>query len=278
MRFYVSPLLFIMLLVLIACGYAVEALSYLAAIVMHEFCHAALAARLGYALNQMRLMPYGAGLTGEFEGVRPTDEIKIALIGPMSNLVAAVVFVALWWGFPVTYTLTAVFVEANLFTAIINLMPVFPLDGGRALLAALGIKHDRKKAYCIMRVIGYIVALLLVAMSGILIKKVNFSLIFMAIFIFLSTVIPDKRTKYERLYSMAFRREKIEKGLPIREIMVSERAPVYKLFRMLKGEVYTFFVIVDDNLQEVARISEGELEKISISCDHNISIRAAKNL
>ncbi len=278
LQFYFSPLLFVMLVVLVACGYALEAVSYFVAIVMHEMCHAAYAAKLGYALNRLRLMPYGAGLTGEFEGARNGDEIKIALIGPCSNLVVGVCVVALWWLWPSTYVYTDIFAYANVFTAAINLVPVFPLDGGRALLAALSMRYERRRVYRVMRIVGILFAGFLITMSVIILKRINFSFLFMAFFIFVSTIIPDKRCKYERLYSMAFRRAKIEKGLPIREIMVSDKTPIYKLFRMLKSDAYTGFVIVDDNLTVLGRISESELERLSATCEHNISIRQAKNL
>lgn len=267
-----------MLLVLIASGYALEACSYFLAVVMHELCHAALAARLGYALNAFKLMPYGASLTGDFEGAGGVDEIKIALIGPFSNLVAAVCFIALWWVFPSTYFITEIFVFANLFTAVINLTPIFPLDGGRALLAALSMKYSRRKVYAVMRIFGYIFSGILCIMSGIVYGKINFSFLLMAVFIFVSTIIPDKRCKYERLYSMAYRRSKIEKGLPIREVMVFSDTPVFKLIKMLKGEVYTRFVIVDTNMRKIGEVTETELERLSVGNDHNISIRQAKNL
>lgn len=278
LQFYFSPLLFIMLVVLVALGYAVEAISYFVAIVMHEMCHAAYAAKLGYVLNRLRLMPYGAGLTGEFEGARSGDEIKIALVGPCSNLVVAICVVAIWWLWPATYAFTDIFAYANLFTAIINLVPIFPLDGGRALLAALSFRFNRQRAYRVMRVAGCIFSVILGIMSVVILRKINFSFLFMSLFIFFSTVVPDKRCKYERLYSMAYRRAKIEKGLPMREIMISGNTPVYKLFRMLKGDVYTGFVLVDERLTILGRISERELEDLSATCDHNISIRQAKNL
>lgn len=267
-----------MLVVLVACGYAFEATSYFTAIVLHEMCHAALAAKLGYTLNQMRLMPYGAGLTGEFEGIRNRDEVAIALVGPLSNVAIAVCVIALWWLFPSVYTLTEIFVYANIFTAVVNLIPLFPLDGGRALLAICSMRFDRSRVYKIMRIIGGIIAVVLCAMSVILYRKVNFSFMFMSVFILLSTIIPDKRSKYERLYSMAYRRDKIEKGLPIRSIMVSQRISIYKMFRMLKSDVYTNFTVVDDRLSVVAHVSENDLESLCATLPHNISIQQAKNL
>ena len=133
-RWYVSPLLIVMIAALIACGYVFDCIIYFSTIVLHELAHAEVSLRLGYSLDRFALMPYGASLKGEFEGVRAKDEILIAVAGPLFNVVVAVICTALWWLVPTSYAFTDRLVAANVFTALFNLLPIFPLDGGRALL------------------------------------------------------------------------------------------------------------------------------------------------
>lgn len=275
LRLYVSPLLILMLAAAVAFGYAVEAVSYLAAVCMHELCHAAYAAKKGYTLNEFKLMPYGASLTGEFEGASMPDEIRIALIGPASNAAAAVLTVALWWIWPDTYFYTETFAAANVFTALINLVPVFPLDGGRALLAFLSRKHKRTSVYRVMRYAGLAVSLLLI---GTAFLPVNFSFLTLAVFILFSTVFPDKKCRYERLYALAYRREKIRTGLPVKEIMVFADAPLNKLLHMLSGGYFTRFSVVDAELRPIGTVTETELETLAAEYGHNISVYDAKFL
>lgn len=276
LRFYMSPLLLGMVAVGIACGYAVETVSYLVAVCMHELCHAAYAGKKGYTLNAFRLMPYGASLTGEFEGASARDEIKIALVGPLSNAVAATATVALWWIFPSSYFYTDIFAAANVFTAFINLMPVFPLDGGRALLAAFSLRFPRAKVYRIMRWTGFAFSAALCAVA--FIARANFSFPTLAAFILFSTVFPDKKCKYERLYALAYRREKIKTGLPVKEIMVFSDATVHRLLSMLSGGCFTRFTVVDERLGVVGTLTETELEQIAAKYGQNISVFDAKFL
>ena len=276
LKLYVSPLLALMLAVAIALGYAAEAVSYFAAVCMHELCHAAYAARKGYTLNEFKLMPYGACLTGEFEGAPPVDEIKIALIGPASNAAAAVATVALWWIAPETYFYTEIFASANIFTAVINMAPVFPLDGGRAIMAVLSRRCKRAKVYRIMRICGLAFAVALGALA--FVPGLNLSFLTLAVFIFFSTVFPDKKCRYERLYSLAYRREKIRSGLNVREIMVFKDATLGKLMSMLSGSSFTRFTVVDADLNRIGPVSETELELLAVKYGHNISVYNAKFL
>ena len=83
--------------------------TYILAVVIHEFCHAAAARRLGYKAVEIYLSAFGAVLYGEFEGAALSDEIKIALAGPAVNLCAAALLPAVWWMFPPLYAFTQSF-------------------------------------------------------------------------------------------------------------------------------------------------------------------------
>ena len=197
-------------------------------------------------------MPHGASLTGAFESVKWSDEILIALAGPAINVVIAVVCVALWWIIPASYFFTEVIVTSNVCTAAFNMLPIFPLDGGRAALAFLSRKFKREKAYRILRIAGAAAALLFAALFvATMFTDMNFSFASIAVFIFVSTVFPDKNSKYQRLYSMAYRSKKLEKGLAVREIIVSGDATVLQALRMLNGNYFYRFTVTDKNFKSL---------------------------
>ena len=58
----------------------------------HECAHAFAAARLGYRLDRVVLMPYGAVIDGDLEGIGFRDEICVAVWGPLCNLITAAAF------------------------------------------------------------------------------------------------------------------------------------------------------------------------------------------
>lgn len=262
MKLKVSPLTFVFAAAMLALGRGMYLVSYLVAVVMHEMVHAEVARRRGYILEEMKIMPYGAALTGKFEGATPKDECVIALAGPIGNACIAVIFTAVWWLAPATYFFTEVFVIANIFTALTNLLPVFPLDGGRALLALLSVRFRRQKAYAALRILGYIAFAAFAALFVLsAIYGINFTFALMAVFVLAGTVIPDKNSKYQRLYGMAYRSEKIKHGLVVRESMVSRLLTLRELSKMLGGNYYSRFCVVDERMRTVATIGESELEE-----------------
>ena len=103
----------------------------------HECAHAFAAAKLGYKLNRIVLMPFGAVIDGDLRGISLKDEIYVAICGPLCNLVTAAFFVAVWWCYPATYPYTDSACYSSLTVALVNLIPAYPLDGGRILKCAL---------------------------------------------------------------------------------------------------------------------------------------------
>lgn len=113
---------------------------YTIAMLLHECAHYRVALSRRYKCNSMKLSAFGAVLYGKFDDVNPDDAMAIALAGPCANIVAAVICLALWWTIPSAYVFTDVFFNANVSMALVNLLPCYPLDGGRIV----GALWDKK--------------------------------------------------------------------------------------------------------------------------------------
>jgi Zn-dependent protease/predicted transcriptional regulator len=121
----------------------VATLLFFSSVLFHELCHAMMGNRLGENVDRITLFIFGgmAHLTGEPKSA--VDEFKIAAVGPLSSLVLGFFFwiVASAMALSAASSLwTAVFhylAFINIALAIFNLLPGFPLDGGRLLRAAL---------------------------------------------------------------------------------------------------------------------------------------------
>jgi len=107
------------------------------AAIEHECAHAFTARRMGYTLDKVVLMPYGAVISGDIAGISRREEACVCVAGPLANGVTALFFVALWWLYPETYPYTDVAYYVSLSLFLVNLLPAYPLDGGRLLNAAL---------------------------------------------------------------------------------------------------------------------------------------------
>ncbi len=259
MHIYISPIMFIMAVCFTALGLAYEFFCSLAAVLLHECAHARVAKKLGYELNMIKLMPYGAALCGDAL-LPPKHEVRIALAGPLFNLTLATLFAALWWLVPQSYMFTQAFCANNLYIGLFNLLPVYPLDGGRVLLALLGAKIKRDKAYKITRIVSAVmglIALSLFALSAV--YSLNICFLCVGIFMLVSAFIPDNRAKYRALFALGSRVERLSDPLEVKNYAVSSDVPAPVLCRALDPERYTEFTVMDGTLEKAGRFDETDL-------------------
>ena len=98
---------------------------------LHECGHIFCAHGMGFACSGIKLMPYGAAAVCEIEGISARDEVKLALAGPAVNAAVCVALAGLWWFLPDTYAWADTVMQANAVMLAINILPAYPLDGGR---------------------------------------------------------------------------------------------------------------------------------------------------
>lgn len=260
MKFKVSPLMILYAVYLVFTRQIYMGICYFVALLLHELAHANEAHKRGYKLNYIKINVFGTSLNGEFDVMTASDEIAIAIAGPLTNVILAVFFCALWWFFPSTYFFSMDFVLANVAIIAFNLLPIYPLDGGRILLALFSKKSTRSKAYKKVRLIALVVGMLFIALFVVVwIIGFNPSLLFAGVFIIVSALLPEKRCSYERLYQLCYRAKKLEKGLPIKEIAISENSTVLHAQRLLNSEYYTNFVLIDQDLNPTVILSETDV-------------------
>jgi Zn-dependent protease len=121
---------------------AIWALALFTSVVAHEFAHALVARRFGVQTSGITLFLFGGVATLECEPPTPRAEVTIALAGPLASAAIAVVAGGLmvlayhWNALPAGDALGYLAV-ANGVLAVFNLLPAYPMDGGRVLRAAL---------------------------------------------------------------------------------------------------------------------------------------------
>jgi len=134
-RFKVSWFFIGFFLLLLALGLAIEASALLLALILHELGHVIVAKVLGYKIEKLLLLPLGGYMyLDQLLEIQPQAEQKIAFAGPLANLLAVAVSMAVIRYSPENVLLYS-FIRANLMLASFNLFPALPLDGGRVLRA-----------------------------------------------------------------------------------------------------------------------------------------------
>ena len=159
-------------------------------VLFHEFGHALMARRFEVATEHVTLYPFGgiAALRGLPKN--PAAEFWIALAGPAVNMVFVVVG-AIAWG-ATSWTPALVFTGINLVMGAFNLIPAFPMDGGRVLRASLAPVFGWVKASRLAIGLGRIFALIFVG-SGVWFVSVN--LLFVGAFLLFATFVEGRRLR-----------------------------------------------------------------------------------
>jgi stage IV sporulation protein FB len=159
-------------------------------VALHEVGHALAAAAYGVRTRDITLYPIGGVASLERMPEKPWQEVAVALAGPAVNVVIAVVLYLALGGWP---TLQSTDIEnptggllprlamVNVFLVVFNLIPAFPMDGGRVLRALLAYRMGFARATQVAATVGQGIAFLL----GLLGLMGNPLLLFVALFVYL---------------------------------------------------------------------------------------------
>jgi stage IV sporulation protein FB len=163
-----------------------------ACVLAHEFGHIFTARAFGVATPDVTLLPIGGVARLERIPEEPRQELLIAIAGPLVNVAIAIVLIGVVPTHLSTAHLAAMespkvsmtdrLAEVNLFLALFNMIPAFPMDGGRVLRALLAIRLGHLRATEIAAAIGQWTAFAL-GFFGLFYNPI---LIFIAIFVYLA--------------------------------------------------------------------------------------------
>lgn len=226
-------------------------LALFACVILHEYGHALTARKYGIKTRDIAIYPIGGVARLERMPEKPIEELWVALMGPAVNVViAAGLFAYLFWTsslVPLNELTIASgnFLErlmiVNISLVLFNLIPAFPMDGGRVLRALLAMRMDYVRATQISATIGQGMALLfgLVGLFG------NASLLFIAFFIWIGASQEAGMTQMKNAIS----------GIPVGRAMLTDykslspRDPLSRMSQLiLAGSQHDFPVIDNDRV------------------------------
>ncbi|MGI9518316.1 MAG: site-2 protease family protein [Pirellulaceae bacterium] len=207
--FFLLPLLVILLSVTQGDSWQVTGLwivlmlVILASVLWHELGHALAARRLGIPIVDIMITPICGLARLAHAPDSPRDEVLVALAGPMANGILAVLFGLIVWSTgrdfatePATFRgdllLTLLWIQVAL--CVLNLLPIFPMDGGRVLRAVLAMRMNGSRATEIAARMGQVVSLV-AAIVGLVYKFYPLTII--AIFLMLTA---EQELRQHRLY------------------------------------------------------------------------------
>ncbi|SEN34491.1 site-2 protease family protein [Lihuaxuella thermophila] len=244
----IHPLFWVLVCSAVWTGHFIEILSLFVLIVIHELGHVTAAWSFGWRIHSMELLPFGGVAKMDEWGTVPArEEIIVALAGPFQHvyivLMSFMFEQAGWW----TEEWTEYFIRGNLMIACFNLLPVYPLDGGRVLQAVLSyfLPYRRVIAWTLWFSLLFS---FLMAVSSFLISEssVMLHLLLIALFLFFSNLVALRRKSFQFLRFLIQRRDRgICHDVSIKKLTVQADEPLRKVIKNWYKERYHILEIVD---------------------------------
>ena len=145
-NFYFSIFPTASLLELLVVG-IISGLIILFSILIHELAHSIVAQKYGLKVLEIELYLFGGVSKIEEEPTTPKSEMIIAVVGPLSSLIIGAIFLTFIYSIPIALPAFIFIILlytgiSNISLAIFNLIPAFPIDGGRILRAFLWYRRN----------------------------------------------------------------------------------------------------------------------------------------
>jgi Zn-dependent protease/CBS domain-containing protein len=201
-------------------SYGLFLLGSFASLLLHELGHALLAWKFGVRTSEIVMFPIG-GLSRMERPLSSGAEILVALAGPFVNLLLAGIILALMLSAqiaapelkdlfrPNAKSVPAMLLFGNLLMALLNLIPAYPMDGGRVLRGALNYIWTEEKSTSAAAWMGRMLAISM-GLYGLLAPQ--FLLVFFAFFVYLGAA----------QESVATLGRALSQGIPVRAAMITE--------------------------------------------------------
>src|SRR5919112_6346032 len=251
-------------------------------VLLHEFGHSFAAQHLGIEIRSITLLPIGGISNMKSLPEKPADEVKISVAGPLVNVVLASIFfgVALLLG-PDLLVPSDVFTAIgstgqfffylgylNVVLAVFNLLPAFPLDGGRIMRGLLAARLGAVRATDISSTIGQVFAavfFLIGLLSG------NLLLALVAVFIFFGA----------SGEAQMVRQRELTRGLSVSDVMGTKTrtetvTPSHTFGQVLDSIIHGYqedFPVVDESGNLVGMITREEIMAAAHSPERYSSVR-----
>ena len=165
---------------------------------IHELGHMIAGLLLKLKPKSLSLMPFGISITFETYGYKKLIEKKkivLAIAGPLTNFLIAILARVLH----IDKNLKEIIIYSNILIGIFNMIPLYPLDGGRILKGIIKIKTAEEKADRIANKISNVIIIIITAVSSIAILYFkNLAILFVIIYLWLIVIKENRRYNIKR--------------------------------------------------------------------------------
>jgi stage IV sporulation protein FB len=231
-------------------------------VLFHEATHYSAALLLGFSGFDMEILPIGTRLSlRELDEASPKEDIIISLSAPLLNLIFAVLCFHLYKKYSWDYFLYLY--SGNLTVGIFNLIPAFPLDGGRVFRSVLCLRTIYKRAneltikLSIIQGIILFLCYIIILLTGT--NNLNMGII--SIFVIYSAYKEKERIVYIIMGDIVKKRYKFLKSgyIENKNLSIYYKSDLITALSILDRNKYNIFTILDSDMKVMDIIYEEEL-------------------
>ena len=251
----INPLWIVLLFILSYFDNMHIVIIYFIFLLLHEMGHMYMARFLGYKFDTIDFMPYGLGLKTNTTYISVKNDILISIAGPIVNFAFIILIVVLWWVIPISYYYTKDIFYINVSILVLNVLPIFPLDGGRVIMVVI---KDRFKTLAV-HIMRWVTVGSIILLCGLFVLSIfttlNLTYFILSVFLFLSY----EGVEFEMMLYML--KDVFDKDytypLELKTFVVKEGVAKQELIKKLSSKYVSKFIIVGANGNRI--ISEKEL-------------------
>lgn len=243
-------------------GYRHILIIELIVVITHELIHYLFALYFGFSGFYMEMSPIGLSINlKDIDEATISQDIIISLSAPLTNLFFSFIFLSFFKIYEVSILYQLHMINQAVF--IINIIPAFPLDGGRVLRDIIYVKKNYKASVRITSVISIIlgIGIILLYVFFLFFKLNNLSLLIIGIFIVSSAIIERKRLVYLIMADVVKKKWRFLKNNYLENYSISIYYKSYLIegAKLIDKKRYAIFYVLDEEMCPIGMISEGEL-------------------
>ncbi|OBR91992.1 MULTISPECIES: M50 family metallopeptidase [Clostridium] len=247
---------------LIFIGYKGKLIYTFIIVFFHEMVHYLVARYYKFSGFDIEFIAIGTVIKlKDLDEAFPREDLIISISGPAANLIFSAVFYFAYKNFylSIFYMLFSI----NLAIGLFNLIPAFPLDGGRILRSILNLKMTYRKANRIMIITSIFIGIALMFMYILLFLNgySNFSIGIIGIFIVTTSLRENERISYIIMGDIIRKRYKfIKRGyIENRTLSIHYRQDLLTAMGLFDKNKYNTFMVLDDEMNLMDTIYEEEI-------------------
>lgn len=250
------------ILILILIGFRERILISLLVVFFHELTHYLVARYLGFTGFDIEILPIGAVLKlKQIDDASPLEDLIISISAPVVNLILGLFFYNLY----VRYNLYAyyIFFQCNLVIGMFNLIPAYPLDGGRILRDILRFRIIYKKANNATIYVSICIGIIFIFYYLFLFfgGKININLGIISLFIIISSLKERERIAYLIMGDIIKKKVKfLKKGyIENKSISIHYKNYLLNVIGLVERNRYNIFIVLDDDMKVIDTVYECEI-------------------